>query len=83
MTDLDAQRTPQQRFKRSVWATFICWIAIVFFAYGMPILGFEANNDKLTAWVAITGVIWVPVTIWFLKRKMRREMRAIEGETHD
>ncbi|MEM7059070.1 MAG: hypothetical protein AAF557_15900 [Pseudomonadota bacterium] len=80
MTDIYGQRTPKERFRRSVWATFICWIAIVFFAYGMPLLGFAANNDKLAAWVALTGVIWVPVTIWFLKRKMCRELAGEERD---
>ena len=82
-TDLHDRRTPKERFRRSVWATFFCWLAIVFVAYGLPALGYGDEDNRTPHYVAQLGVIWVPVTIWFLKRKMRREIRAEEGGPDD
>ena len=83
MTDLHDQRAPQDRYRRSIWATFICWALIVFFAYGMPALGYQREENNVAKWIAAAGVIWVPVTIWFSRRKMQRELRAEERQGHD
>ena len=82
-TDLYDQRTPQERFRRSVWATFLCWVIILFVADGLPALGDARAPNHLAERIVVTGVISVPVTVWFQKRKIRREQAAEERQAHD
>lgn len=66
--------TAEQRFWRSLWATLACWAVIAFVAFGLPLMGLQGPGDpQMAMLIAVTGVLWVPLTIWFLRRRMRRE----------
>lgn len=72
---------PASRYKRGVIATLICWALILVLAFGLPTLGLKGPGDEQTVFlIAVSGVLWVPLTIWMLRRRRRREE---ENGVHD